>query len=280
MADEYIVRIEDPIYIQAVSSVDPLLVYLRGYSAYQVAVQAGFDGTREEWLASLAEEATLICEGYRDEAEGFRNEAQTARDELDPVLINIATLLAIGAKLTEIDTVSDNIDAILAINNDLILGSSSKIGIVAGSIANVNNVGGSIADVNAVSGKLTEVETVADDLDLGLSSKIGIVSGSIANVNNVGASIANVNSVAEKLSEVETVAGDLTNIDTVAGSIGDVETVSDNMDFVVSAADRMGNFIVYVSDDAISVDLCIGNNLVVSESVEGYPSVILDLETA
>ena len=81
MADEHIVRIEDPIYIQAVSSVDPDLVYLRGYSAYEVAVQAGFEGTREEWLASLAEEATLICEGYRDEAEGFRNEAQTARDK-------------------------------------------------------------------------------------------------------------------------------------------------------------------------------------------------------
>ena len=260
MADEHIVRIEDPIYIQAVSSVDPLLVYLRGYSAYQVAVQAGFEGTREDWLASLAEEATLICEGYRDEAEGFRNEAQTARDELDPVLINIATLLAIGAKLTEIDTVSDNIDAILTVNNDLILGLSSKIGIVAG--------------------KLTAVETVADDLDLGLSSKIGIVSTNIADINTVAEANDSVNTVAGSIVDVNTVATNVADVNTVAGSIGDVETVSDNMDFVISAADRMGNFIVYVSDDAISVDLCIGNNLVVSESVEGYPSVILDLETA
>ena len=280
MADEHIVRIEDPIYIQAVSSVDPDLVYLRGYSAYEVAVQAGFEGTREEWLASLAEEATLICEGYRDEAEGFRNEAQTARDELDPVLINIATLLAVGAKLTEIDTVSDNIDAILTVNNDLILGLSSKIGIVAGSIDNVNNVGGSIADVNAIAGKLTAVETVADDLDLDLSSKIGIVSTNIADINTVAEANDSVNTVAGSIVDVNTVATNVADVNTVAGSIGDVETVSDNMDFVISAADRMGNFIVYVSDDAISVDLCIGNNLVVSESVEGYPSVILDLETA
>ena len=45
---------------------------------------------------------------------------------------------------------------------------------------------------------------------------------------------------------------------------------------LLSAADRMGNFIVYVSDDAISAILA--GNLVVSESVEGYPSVILDLK--
>ena len=40
---------------------------LRGYSAYEVAVQNGFKGTEEEWLESLKGEAELFV---KDDGEG------------------------------------------------------------------------------------------------------------------------------------------------------------------------------------------------------------------
>jgi hypothetical protein len=49
-----------------------------GKSAYQVAVEQGFSGTQQEWLASLAEEANGIAMEYADAAESSATAASTA----------------------------------------------------------------------------------------------------------------------------------------------------------------------------------------------------------
>lgn len=61
---------------------------LEGKSAYEIALEEGFVGTRAEWLDSLALEATLKAEEHaenanvaREEAEAERIKAETARNE-------------------------------------------------------------------------------------------------------------------------------------------------------------------------------------------------------
>lgn len=54
---------------------------IEGKSAYEVAVAAGFEGTEEEWLYSLAEQANGIAKSYADLAEeSEKNAKQSATD--------------------------------------------------------------------------------------------------------------------------------------------------------------------------------------------------------
>lgn len=56
---------------------------IKGDSAYQVAVKHGFAGTEEEWLDSIAYDATKKAEGFRDQAQGYRNEAEGYRNDAE-----------------------------------------------------------------------------------------------------------------------------------------------------------------------------------------------------
>jgi hypothetical protein len=52
---------------------------VRGKSAYEIAVMNGFDGTEEEWLYSLAEEANTIAKAYADNAGASAQRAEEAK---------------------------------------------------------------------------------------------------------------------------------------------------------------------------------------------------------
>lgn len=57
--------------------VNPNTIY--GKSAYEIAVMNGFDGTEEEWLYSLAEEANTIAKAYADNAGDSAQRAEEAK---------------------------------------------------------------------------------------------------------------------------------------------------------------------------------------------------------
>lgn len=52
---------------------------IHGKSAYEIAVMNGFDGTEEEWLYSLAEEANTIAKAYADNAGASAQRAEEAK---------------------------------------------------------------------------------------------------------------------------------------------------------------------------------------------------------
>lgn len=56
---------------------------IKGKSAYEVALENGFDGTEEEWLASLAEEANRIAMKYADEAKTFADDIKEDARQTD-----------------------------------------------------------------------------------------------------------------------------------------------------------------------------------------------------
>lgn len=64
---------------------------IHGKSAYEIAVIHGFDGTEEEWLYSLAEEANTIAKEFADEAENFAKSAQSDAEGARQEAINSAT---------------------------------------------------------------------------------------------------------------------------------------------------------------------------------------------
>lgn len=68
MATMFIVQAGETIILQAVSSENPNLVYLKGNSAYDIAVkEGGFEGTSIEWLASLSAAAILVAKACTTE---------------------------------------------------------------------------------------------------------------------------------------------------------------------------------------------------------------------
>lgn len=53
---------------------------IAGRSAYDIAVAYGYRGTEQQWLASLASDATTQAQGYAEAAEQAKEDAQAARD--------------------------------------------------------------------------------------------------------------------------------------------------------------------------------------------------------
>ena len=58
--------------IEAVIAMQPVTLELSGLSAYEVAVINGFQGTEEEWLASLKKPAEDAAEELKQEIEQFK----------------------------------------------------------------------------------------------------------------------------------------------------------------------------------------------------------------
>lgn len=123
-----------------------------------------------------------------------------------------------------------------------------------------------------VATSIGDVETVA-----GAIGDVGTVATNIANVNLVGGDIANVNAVAGDLSSINTVEADLSNIDTAAINIADINTCADNIVSILQFFNSVANAIFYVSDDANSVTLGIGESVVISEGSSPYPHVIISV---
>ena len=52
----------------------------RGYSAYEIAVQHGYEGTEEEWLDYISEHAADDAREQADRAQGYAEEARESAD--------------------------------------------------------------------------------------------------------------------------------------------------------------------------------------------------------
>ena len=61
---------------------------IHGKSAYEIAVMHGFDGTEEEWLYSLVEEANTIAKAYADNAGASAQRAEEAKSAAETAETN------------------------------------------------------------------------------------------------------------------------------------------------------------------------------------------------
>ena len=61
-----------------------------GLSAYEIAVENGFEGTETEWLESLASEATAEAEGYANAAAQSASDAAAAAEQIHDISEQVA----------------------------------------------------------------------------------------------------------------------------------------------------------------------------------------------
>lgn len=77
--------------VVAVETVIPGLQGASGASAYQAAVEQGFQGTKAQWLASLATEANGIAMGYAQDAGASATQAASSATSAATSASNAAT---------------------------------------------------------------------------------------------------------------------------------------------------------------------------------------------
>lgn len=155
-----------------------------GKSAYEQAVEGGYEGTEEEFEAALASDIATVAS-------------------------NISDVNAVGQSITDVNSVA---------------GSLTDISTVATNVTNVNTVAGISSDVTSVASISSAVSTVAShDTEVLLVSdnmaSVMTTASSIGDVNTVAGIATDVSNVADNNTNITTVASDLTNIDTAATNI-------------------------------------------------------------
>ncbi len=156
----------------------------RGKSAYEQAVEGGYQGTEEEFEQALASDITTVVD-------------------------NISDINAVGQSIAEVKAVADNLTDVSTVASDI-----SNVNTVAGISSDVSQVAGISSAVQTVSSHNSEVTLVADNM-----ASVMATANSITDVQSVASDITNVNTVAGISSDVSTVATNSAAVNTAATNI-------------------------------------------------------------
>jgi hypothetical protein len=155
-----------------------------GKSAYEQAVEGGYQGTEEEFEQALASDITTVAS-------------------------NISDVNAVGQSITDVNSVAGSLTDISTVANNV-----SDVNTVAGISSDVTQVSSISSAVQTVSGHDSEVTLVADNM-----ASVMTTASSITDVQNVASDITNINTVAGISSDISTVATNSTAVNTAATNI-------------------------------------------------------------
>lgn len=207
----------------------------RGKSAYEEAVEGGYEGTETEFKEALASDIATVAD-------------------------NISDVNAVGQAITDINTVADNLTDISAVST--IASDVSTVSGISSDVTNVSSISNAITSVNNnetaiqnVSDNLANVNTVAANMNSVLATagditNIDAVANNKTNIDTVAGVSSAVSTVASIASDVTAVKNNATDISTVASNVIDVNTVSDNISDVNSAATNMSAIIAAPTEAA------------------------------
>ncbi|MBQ2174832.1 MAG: hypothetical protein II453_07185 [Alphaproteobacteria bacterium] len=155
-----------------------------GKSAYEQAVEGGYQGTAEEFEQALASDIATVADNISD---------------INTVGQAIAEVKSVADNLTDVSTVADNV---------------SDVNTVAGISSDVTQVAGISSAVQTVSSHDSEVTLVSDNM-----ASVMTTASNISNVNTVAGNATNINTVAGISSDVTTVSTNATAVTTAATNI-------------------------------------------------------------
>jgi uncharacterized protein (TIGR02145 family) len=205
------------------------------YDNYIITVLVTPEGEAFSY-AQFAKTAQTAAETAQGLAEDARDTAVIARNALQPILDDLANLLAVRDDLPEINAVYAKLTEISVVYADL-----ANIDIVAGDTIQLNAVYNALTELLAIHAQLAKLielhtelpELLALHLQLSkLTSLYDNLTGLVAIYDNLAA-ILNLNS---NLAHVTTVEAALANITIVSNAIANVNTVADNVDDVNTVA--------------------------------------------
>lgn len=210
----------------------------RGQSAYEQAVEGGYEGTKEEFEEALAGGITTVSDNIESV-----NTVAAGIEDIETVAENLSDVHTVSENISNVNTVANinqDVTTTAGISSDItnVASISSAIVSVNNNETAIQNVSDNLANVNTIASNMNSVLTTAGDIQ-----NIDTVAGNITNVNTVAGVSSEVSTVAGIASDIITANNNATNINTVATNISNVNTTATNISSVNTAASNISAII-------------------------------------
>lgn len=204
-----------------------------GKSAYDQAVEGGYQGTEEEFEQALASDIATVASNISDvnsvgQSITDVNSVASNLTDISTVANNVSdvnTVAGISSDVTQVAGISNAVQTVSSHDSDVTLVSDNMASVMttASNISDVNTVAGISADVSTVAGIAADISAVED-----IKTDVSAVASNATNITAVANNETNINAVNSNKTNIDAVAGNSTNINAVAGNEANINAVNAN----------------------------------------------------
>lgn len=253
---------------------------VRGYSAYEIAVQEGFEGTVEEWLASLVGESvqievvedtensyilkftvgdeSVITPNLRQNLSEMKGQIQDMQTQVSHHSAEIINLHSVDSSLDQRVTAleqggggggggSDLAERVAALETS-VQTIDSKVGEITGQIESLNSdVSGINSDIENINGSVADLNSNVTDLGENVTNLTSAISGLTNRVSDLETANEDTRS---RLRSLETGVSDL--FDHIDSLEADITELKNKFNFYIDSTDidldQLSEIVAYMKE--------------------------------